>query len=51
MAENTGEDELDRVMQQVPKGALTLAGIAVGLLILAWLMIYLFLFLPRGPAS
>jgi hypothetical protein len=51
MAESSGEDQLDRVLQEVPKGAVALAGIAVGLLILAWLMIYLFVFLPRGAVG
>jgi hypothetical protein len=51
MAESTGEDQLDRVLQEVPKGALALAGIAVGLLMLTWLMIYLFVFLPRGAVG
>ena len=51
MAENTEEDQLDRVLREVPKGALALAGIAVGLLMLTWLMIYLFVFLPRGAVG
>jgi hypothetical protein len=51
MAEDSGEDQLDRVLQEVPKGALALAGVAVGLLILAWLLIYFFEFLPRGAVG
>lgn len=51
MAESTEEDQLDRVLQEVPRGALALAGIAVGLLMLTWLMIYLFVFLPRGAVG
>lgn len=42
-----GEDPL----APVPRGALTLAGIAVGLLVLAWLATYFFAFLPRGPVG
>ncbi len=42
-----GENALD----EVPRGALTLAGIAVGLLLLAWLATYVFAFLPRGPVG
>ena len=39
------------VMREVPKGAAALAGIAVALLMLAWLAIYFFVFLPRGMVS
>lgn len=38
-------------LADVPRGALTLAGIAVGLLVLAWLATYFFAFLPRGPVG
>ncbi len=49
-----GEDvvdpaELERVLGTVPKGAFVLSGLAVGALILAWLGVYFFVFLPRGP--
>jgi asparagine N-glycosylation enzyme membrane subunit Stt3 len=43
------EAQLEEVLKTVPKGALTLAGIALGLLMLAWLAVYFFVFLPRGP--
>jgi hypothetical protein len=39
---------LDTVMQAVPRGALALSGIAVGLLLLAWFLVYALVFLPRG---
>ena len=39
---------LERVMNEVPKGALALSGLTVGLLLLAWFYVYLFIFLPRG---
>lgn len=44
------EDDVaaDPRLADVPKGAMALAGLTVGLLILAWLLIYLFVFLPRG---
>ena len=38
-------------LEAVPSGALALAGVAVGLLLLAWLAMYFFVFLPRGPVS
>ena len=42
---------LARVLAQTPRGAATLAGLALGLLLIAWLAIYLFVFLARGPVS
>jgi len=32
----------------VPSGAIALSAIAVGLLLIAWLLIYLLIYLPRG---
>jgi hypothetical protein len=45
------ESDLGRVMQIVPLGAGMLAGAAVALLVLGWLIIYLFIFLPRGTVG
>jgi hypothetical protein len=45
------DTELEAVLQIVPTGALALAGVALSLLVLAWLAIYFFVFLPRGPIS
>ena len=42
---------LERVMHEVPRGALALSGIAVALLLLAWFWVYAFVFLPRGMVS
>ena len=42
------EAALEAALREVPKGALALAGLTVGLLMLAWLLIYAFVFLPRG---
>lgn len=36
------------LLREVPRGALTLAGVTVALLLAAWFAIYLFVFLPRG---
>lgn len=38
-------------LRAVPSGALALAGTAVGLLLVAWLFIYVFVFLARGPVG
>jgi hypothetical protein len=43
------EAELDRALRIAPRGAFALTGIAVGILLLAWLGVYFFVFLPRGP--
>jgi len=40
-------DDLRR-LERVPAGAAALAGIAVLLLLLAWILIYLAVYLPRG---
>jgi hypothetical protein len=35
-------------LREVPKGAIALGGVAVVLLLVAWLLIYLLIYLPRG---
>ena len=45
-AELTSE-EIAR-LGEVPRGAAWLAGIAVSLLLAAWLLVYLAIYLPRG---
>lgn len=42
------EAQLVEVLQTVPQGALLLCGFAVSTLLLAWLAVYVFLFLARG---
>lgn len=37
-----------QALRQVPRGALALSATAVLLLLVAWLLIYLLLYLPRG---
>jgi hypothetical protein len=39
------------LLAQAPSGAFTLAGVAVGLLVIAWLLMYVFVFIPRGPVG
>jgi hypothetical protein len=46
--EDLDEERLEIALREVPKGALALAGLTVGLLMLAWLLIYVLVFLPRG---
>lgn len=42
---------LDQALEVAPRGALVISAIAVGLLMLCWLAIYVFVFLPRGPVG
>lgn len=41
--------EAAEALKNGPIGALVVAGIAVGILFIGWLLFYFFLFLPRGP--
>ena len=51
VADEVDEAHLARVMQVVPLGAGVLAGTAVALLVLGYLLIYLLVFLPRGTVG
>ena len=42
------DSALERVMREVPRGALALSGLTVGLLLLAWFLMYALVFVPRG---
>jgi len=44
----TLEREQLEAIQRVPVGAAALSGLAVLLLLVAWLLIYLLIYLPRG---
>lgn len=45
------EEALDAALAETPKGAVALAGLTVGLLMAAWLAVYLLVFLPRGSVG
>ena len=49
--ESPTETDLDTVMEQVPKGALALAGMAVMLLLVGWFFVYFIIFVPRGSVG
>jgi hypothetical protein len=55
LSEETERDpqsrELIEAMRDVPSGAFALAGATVALLLLAWLFMYFFVFLPRGTVG
>jgi hypothetical protein len=44
-------EALEAALAQTPKGAFALAALTVGLLMAAWLAMYLFVFLPRGSVG
>jgi hypothetical protein len=44
-------EDLDRVLEDVPKGAMALSGLTVLTLLIAWFAMYLFVFLPRGQVG
>jgi len=41
-------EEASQALRDGPTGAFVVAGIAVGVLFIAWLVFYFFLFMPRG---
>ena len=51
VVDDVDEATLAQVMQDVPGGAGVLAGGAVALLVLGYLLIYLMVFIPRGTVG
>jgi hypothetical protein len=51
VADDVDEQALADVMRTVPLGAGVLAGSAVALLVLGYLLIYILVFLPRGTVG
>ncbi len=51
VADDVDEAALARIMRRVPLGAGVLAGSAVALLVLGYLLIYIFVFIPRGTVG
>jgi hypothetical protein len=51
VSDEPSDADLERVMRDVPRGALALAALTVGLLLVGWFLIYLLVFLPRGMVS
>jgi hypothetical protein len=45
------ESDLERVLKDVPRGALAISALAVVLLLAAWLAVYFGVYLARGPVS
>ena len=51
VTDEVDETALRRVMAVVPLGAAVLAGAAVALLVVGYLLIYTLVFIPRGTAG
>jgi hypothetical protein len=51
VADDVDETALASVMRTVPLGAALLAGSTVALLVLGYLLVYIFIFLPRGTVG
>lgn len=45
------EQALEEALKDTPRGAFALAGLTVGLLMAAWVAIYVLVFLPRGQVG
>ena len=43
--------QLEAAMDEAPRGALVVSGIAVGLLMIGWLGMYFLVFIPRGTVG
>ncbi len=41
-------EELEAIYRRSPRGSMTIAGIATGLVFALWLVFYLMVYLPRG---
>lgn len=51
-ADDVIDDEaLREALRDTPKGAFALAGLTVALLMIAWVAMYVFVFLPRGSVG
>ena len=51
VADEVDEAALASVMRTVPLGAAVLAGSAVALLVLGYLLVYILVFIPRGTVG
>jgi hypothetical protein len=51
VADDIDETALATVMRSVPLGAAILAGSAVAMLVLGYLLVYILVFIPRGTVG
>lgn len=45
------QEAVDGALGQATRAAFALAGLSAALLLIGWLAIYFFIFLPRGPVG
>ncbi len=45
------DNEVQKIVAKGPRGALALAGLTVGMLLVLWFAFFVFVFLPRGPSG
>ena len=51
VADDVDENALATVMRSVPLGTAVVAGVAVALLVAGYLLVYILVFIPRGPVG
>jgi hypothetical protein len=51
VGDDIDEAALARVMRSVPLGAAVLAGSTVALLVIGYVLVYIFVFIPRGTVG
>lgn len=51
VAAHGDQDEIMAIAAKGPKGALTLAGLSVTIVLSIWLAFFLFIYLPRGAVG
>jgi hypothetical protein len=45
------KDEIERIAAAGPRGAMVLAGLAVAIMLVIWLVFFVVIYLPRGPIA
>ena len=51
VADLGGDEEMKVIVATGPRGALALAGLSVGVLLLIWVAFFVFVFMPRGAVG
>ena len=51
VALHDNDADVQKIVASGPRGALALAGVSVGVLLLIWLAFFAFVFLPRGAVG
>ena len=51
VALDVSQDDVEKIVAAGPRGAAALAGVAVGMLLVIWIVFFVFVFLPRGAVG